>query len=120
MVILGGCCLMIRASGLMNLPIFGDEAIYLRWAQLIRGEGVGSMHLWVSLADPKPPLHYWLLALFFHGLGGNTDPLAAGRWIERLDGRLLHTSDLSGLLRMRAFDSQFGQGKGSQRAASSG
>ena len=64
------------AGGMMGLPIFGDEAIYLRWAQLVRGEGVSHGYWWVSLADPKPPLHYWLLAVVFRWLG---DPLRAGR-----------------------------------------
>jgi 4-amino-4-deoxy-L-arabinose transferase-like glycosyltransferase len=73
-VILGLVCLLVRAQGLMALPIFGDEAIYLRWAQLIR-EG----HPWVSLADPKPPLHFWLIAGVF---GWAKDPLAAARAIS--------------------------------------
>src|SRR5262245_59700445 len=61
--------LLMRLSGLTLLPICGDESIYLRWAQLIRGEGLtipvaGApstpvMHPWISLADPKPPLHFW-------------------------------------------------------------
>jgi hypothetical protein len=77
-------CLMLRGTGLLRLPIFGDEAIYLRWAQLIRGEGLtshmaGPHQWWISLADPKPPLHYWLMALVFHW---SADPLAAARGIS--------------------------------------
>ena len=56
------------------LPIFGDEAIYLRWAQLIR-QG----HTWISLIDPKPPLHFWLIALFYNW---SRDPLLASRLIS--------------------------------------
>ena len=83
-------CLMMRAIGVMALPIFGDEAIYLRWAQLIRGEGVvgggaGGGQLWISLADPKPPLHYWLMASV---LNWTVDPLVAARWISVLSGVL--------------------------------
>jgi 4-amino-4-deoxy-L-arabinose transferase-like glycosyltransferase len=71
-------CLLVRVQGLMALPIFGDEAIYLRWGQLIR-EG----HPWVSLADPKPPLHFWMIAAVF---GWTKDPLAAARMISVIAG----------------------------------
>jgi len=71
-------CLMVRMLGLGKeigaLPIFGDEAIYLRWAQLIRAG-----HWWVSLVDPKPPLHFWLIAGVF---GWTRDPLLASRFIS--------------------------------------
>ena len=75
-------CLMVRLLGLNktglggsgSLPIFGDEAIYLRWAQLIR-EG----HWWISLIDPKPPLHFWLIAAFYNWAH---DPLLASRLIS--------------------------------------
>jgi 4-amino-4-deoxy-L-arabinose transferase-like glycosyltransferase len=87
--------LMMRLSGLGLLPIFGDEAIYLRWAQLIRGEGLtipvagppsaSIMHPWISLADPKPPLHFWLIALVFHW---SSDPLFAARQISVAAGAI--------------------------------
>jgi 4-amino-4-deoxy-L-arabinose transferase-like glycosyltransferase len=72
-------CLVMRVIGLMDLPIFGDESIYLRWAQVIRGEGLTGAHWWVSLSDPKPPLHFWLIALVFHWA---EDPLVAARMIS--------------------------------------
>jgi 4-amino-4-deoxy-L-arabinose transferase-like glycosyltransferase len=80
---LGGLCLLVRLPGLMAMPIFGDEAIYLRWAQLVRGDGVGIAHPWVSLADPKPPLHFWLLAIVLHF---TADPLLAARLLSVLSG----------------------------------
>lgn len=83
--ILMGACVAMRVPGLMALPIFGDEAIYLRWAQLVRGEGVGLPHPWVSLADPKPPLHFWLMAAVFHW---TSDPLHSARLISVLAGAL--------------------------------
>src|SRR5215831_2385867 len=70
-------CLATRIPGLMKLPIFCDEAIYLRYAQLIRREPWGNAL--VSLVDPKPPLHYWLLAAVF---GATADPLLAGRLLS--------------------------------------
>jgi 4-amino-4-deoxy-L-arabinose transferase-like glycosyltransferase len=80
-------CLILRVANLRGLPIFGDESIYLRWAQLIRGEAVSAgnqgLHLWVSLADPKPPLHFWLIALFYHWA---SDPLVVARLISVLAG----------------------------------
>src|SRR5947209_1448634 len=79
--VLVGTLLVMRMAGLMALPIFGDEAIYLRWAQLVRGEGVSHAYWWVSLADPKPPLHYWLLALV---LRWANDPLWVGRMLSVL------------------------------------
>jgi 4-amino-4-deoxy-L-arabinose transferase-like glycosyltransferase len=75
--------LLMRATALSALPIFGDEAIYLRWAQLIRGDGVAQAHPWISLADPKPPLHYWLIAWVFHWAG---DPLVPARLLSVLAG----------------------------------
>jgi len=61
----------------MKLPIFCDESIYLRYAQLIRRAPLGNAL--VSLVDPKPPLHYWLLAAVF---GWTADPLSAGRLLS--------------------------------------
>src|SRR5215471_92838 len=70
-------CLATRIPGLMKLPIFCDEAIYLRYAQLIRR--APWRNALVSLVDPKPPLHYWLLAAVF---GATADPLLAGRLLS--------------------------------------
>ncbi len=39
----------------------------------------------ISLADPKPPLHYWLMASV---LNWTIDPLVAARWISVLSGVL--------------------------------
>jgi hypothetical protein len=46
----------IRLSSL--LPVLVDEAIYMRWAEIIQHQ-----HTWfISLLDAKPPLIYWLYA----------------------------------------------------------
>lgn len=76
--------LLARSTGLMMLPLFGDEGIYLRWTQLIRQ--APSEHLFVSLADPKPPLHYWLMALAWPLA---KDPLWGARLLSVLAGVLL-------------------------------
>lgn len=78
---LGIVYLGMRLPHLSNLPTYGDEAIYLRWAQLIR-EDPGA-HLWVSMIDAKLPLHYWLLALFFTL---TRDPILSGRVLSVLLG----------------------------------
>lgn len=59
---------------LLALPIFADEAIYLHWAQLCQDDLV--RFAFFSMADGKPPLFIWLLALTLK-LG--SDPLLIGR-----------------------------------------
>src|SRR5262245_32633838 len=80
LTVLGLFYLLIRGPGMMALPVFGDEAIYMRWADLAR-DG----HPWVSLVDPKPPLHFWLLALV---QGWTADPLTAARGLSVAAGLL--------------------------------
>ena len=70
--------LLVRLPGLMVMPIFGDEAIYLRWADLVRAG-----HPWVCLVDPKPPLHFWLLAAV---VNWTADPLAGARGLSVVAG----------------------------------
>lgn len=65
---------------LLALPVFADEAIYIRWAQLIDDS---SRYLFFSMADGKPPLFIWLLNLclkIFY------DPLFAGRMLATVVG----------------------------------
>ncbi len=83
----------------MALPIFCDEAIYLRYAQLIRRAPLANA--FVSLVDPKPPLHYWLLAAV---TGWTFDPLLAGRLLSVAAGlvSLLVLIPLCGELRVLA------------------
>jgi len=69
--------LVTRMTHLTVLPIFGDEAVYLHWAEMIR-EDAGN--LWISLeADNKKPFLFWLLAA---GLRMFPDPLWAGRMVS--------------------------------------
>jgi 4-amino-4-deoxy-L-arabinose transferase-like glycosyltransferase len=71
----------LRLPGLMDMPIFCDESIYLRYAQLIHRAPLSNA--FVSLVDPKPPLHYWLLASFF---GVASDPLLPARLLSVVAG----------------------------------
>ena len=57
-------------------PIFGDEAIYIRWAQIMRADPTLRF---VSLSDGKQPLYMWALMPF---LKVYSDPLFAGRLVS--------------------------------------
>ncbi len=73
----------LRLPGLRELPVFGDEAIHLHWSQLIRE--IPAANAFISMQDPKPPLHFWLMALF---LPLFRDPVLAGRLVSVLFGAL--------------------------------
>jgi 4-amino-4-deoxy-L-arabinose transferase-like glycosyltransferase len=72
---------LLRLPGLLALPIFCDESVYLRYAQLIARAPISRALL--SVVDPKPPLHYWLLALV---LRTTSDPLLAARLLSVVAG----------------------------------
>lgn len=66
--------LVTRITNLTLLPIFTDEAIYLRWAQLMFDDpGLR----FVSLSDGKQPLQMWASGLFMEFI---PDQLWAGRF----------------------------------------
>ena len=73
--------LALRTINLTGMfPILVDEAIYLRWAEIIQHQGQ-----WlISLLDGKPPLSYWLLAVGRFVSDG--DPLLQGRLLSALAG----------------------------------
>ncbi len=62
------------------IPIFADEAIYIRWAQLIKN--VPTLKF-VPLQDGKQPLFMWILALL---LKLKQDPLLTGRFLSVMSG----------------------------------
>lgn len=69
-----------RLYRIASLPIFTDEAIYIRWAQ------VGSFDAstrFASLTDGKQPLFIWLTTLLMQVVHS---PLAAGRLISVASG----------------------------------
>ncbi len=70
-----------RFQNLTSIPVFCDEAIYIRWAQIIRN--VETLRF-IPLTDGKQPLFMWLLA--FGPLQFITDPLVAGRLISIVSG----------------------------------
>jgi hypothetical protein len=73
----------LRSVRLMDLfPVLVDEAIYMRWAEIIQHR-----HTWfISLLDGKPPLAYWIFAavrLIFPD-----EPLLGSRLVSVLAGVL--------------------------------
>lgn len=69
-----------RLYNLDLIPIFADEAIYLRWSQLMAWDW---RHLFVPLTDGKTPLFMWLLAPL---LKLRFDPLLTGRVLSAAAG----------------------------------
>lgn len=57
-----------------DFPIFADEAIYIRWAQLIIDDP--GRYLFFALNDGKTPLFIWLMVPFQHFVA---DQVVAGR-----------------------------------------
>lgn len=74
--------LLTRVFTVTNMPIFIDEAIYVRWAQLIVQD---PSNLFLSLTDGKQPLFIWLTASAMILVD---DPLLAGRIISVISGLL--------------------------------
>ena len=70
----------LRLFDLTRIPVFVDEAIYIRWSQIMRNEP--SLRF-LPLSDGKQPLFMWAtmpsLKLF-------TDPLIAGRLVSVFAG----------------------------------
>jgi len=72
--------ILTRLIGIMSLPMFTDEAIYTRWAQIAHNDWDW---IFISLTDGKQPLFIWadLLIMYFV-----TDPLLAGRLVSVIAG----------------------------------
>ena len=70
----------LRLKNLTILPIFADEAIYIRWSQVMKAE---STLRFLPLSDGKQPLFMWLLMPVFSFFN---DPLFAGRFLSVMAG----------------------------------
>ncbi len=66
--------LVTHLPALALLPVFADEAIYIRWSQLVIDDAL--RFAFFSMADGKPPLFMWLLSFTLRPFA---DPLFAGR-----------------------------------------
>lgn len=71
---------VIRYINLTYLPIFADEAIYIRWAQVMRSEPALRF---LPLSDGKQPLQMWSMIPFLKFF---EDPLMAGRLLSVITG----------------------------------
>lgn len=78
---LGVIYLITRLYKLVLLPVFADEAIYIRWTQLIMDDW--QQYLFFPLNDGKTPLHMWLMLPFQYLF---KDQLYAGRFLSVLVG----------------------------------
>ena len=70
----------VRLYNLTLLPVFADEAIYIRWAQVMRAE---ETLRFLPLSDGKQPLFMWVMIPFLKIF---SDPLFAGRFLSVLTG----------------------------------
>ncbi len=70
----------LRFFHLTILPVFADEAIYVRWAQVMRAE---ETLRFLPLSDGKQPLFMWIVIPFLKFIG---NPLVAGRIVSVLSG----------------------------------
>ncbi len=69
-----------RVINLTLIPIFTDEAIYIRWAQIGLADPA---HRFIALTDGKQPLFTWLM---YPMLKIFSDPLFAGRFVSVMTG----------------------------------
>lgn len=73
--------LVLHWLSLNTLPVFADEAIYIRWAQLIIDDA--NQYLFFPMNDGKTPLFIWMLIPFLKIF---EDQLIAGRVVAVLGG----------------------------------
>lgn len=81
-VFIAAATFITRIINLLTIPIFTDEAIYIRWAQIGLADPA---HRYISLTDGKQPLFTWLMYPFLRIF---SDPLFAGRFVSVVAGVL--------------------------------
>jgi len=69
-----------RFFHILTIPIFTDEAIYIRWAQIAKQD---ANWRFISLTDGKQPMFIWVLMVVLKFI---KDPLLAGRFVSVLAG----------------------------------
>lgn len=72
--------LITRLYNLGSLPVFTDEAIYIRWAQIAHDD---TMWRFISLTDGKQPSFIWIAMVMLSVI---QDPLLAGRLVSVIAG----------------------------------
>jgi len=71
-----------RLYHILTLPIFTDEAIYIRWSQIAAND---ASWRFISLTDGKQPMYVWIAIVFLKFIH---DPLLAGRLVSVFAGLL--------------------------------
>src|SRR5258706_6976329 len=82
-VFLTGLYFFLRLTNILHLPIFTDEAIYIRWSQIAKQD---ANWRFISLTDGKQPMFVWIAMIilkFIH------NPLLAGRLVSVFAGALV-------------------------------
>src|SRR6266403_2686749 len=69
-----------RLYNILGLPIFTDEAIYVRWAQIASNDAAWRF---ISLTDGKQPMFIWIGMILIKLIH---DPLLAGRVVSVIAG----------------------------------
>lgn len=72
--------LFTRLYNIASLPIFTDESIYVRWAQIAKNDATWRF---ISLTDGKQPSFVWIAMIAMRFI---QDPLLAGRLVSVLAG----------------------------------
>ena len=71
---------VVRTYHLTEMPIFTDEAIYIRWSQIAKQD---ANWRFISLTDGKQPMYVWIAMILMKFI---SDPLMAGRMVSVLAG----------------------------------
>lgn len=79
-LIILGLFALTRLYNLTYLPIFTDEAIYIRWSQIGSRDAAWRF---ISLVDGKQPLYTWIAMVLMRFIA---DPVFAGRLVSVLAG----------------------------------
>jgi 4-amino-4-deoxy-L-arabinose transferase-like glycosyltransferase len=69
-----------RLYNILGIPIFTDEAIYIRWSQIAAND---ANWRFISLTDGKQPMYVWIAMLLMKVID---DPLLAGRVVSVISG----------------------------------
>lgn len=72
--------LVLRTYHITQLPVFADEAIYIRWSQVMKAEPTLRF---LPLSDGKQPLFMWLVIPLLKIF---SDPLVTGRLVSAFSG----------------------------------
>ncbi|MFA6185051.1 MAG: glycosyltransferase family 39 protein [Candidatus Shapirobacteria bacterium] len=80
LILISGFYFFSRFQNITSIPVFGDEAIYIRWAQIIQSE---ETLRFIPQTDGKQPLFMWINAATLKFI---SDPLISGRIISIFAG----------------------------------